>query len=91
VLAALAQSGKSVAVFAAEHGIDAQRLYAWRRRLGEAEPTTLQELIVRPSSGVSVDSPFEIVLPSGVVVRVPTSFDAPALERLLSVLQAGAC
>ena len=90
-LAALERSGKPVAVFAAEHGLDAQRLYAWRRRLGGAEPTRFQELIVRPSSGVSVGAPFEIVLPSGVVVRVPTSFDAAALERLLTVLQAGAC
>jgi Transposase len=91
VLVALEQSGKPVAVFAAEHGLDAQRLYAWRRRLGGAEPTTFQELVVRPSSEMSLGPPFEIVLPSGVVVRVPTSFDSAALERLLTVLQAGAC
>jgi hypothetical protein len=29
---------------------------------------------------------FEIVLPSGCVVRVPESFDASALRRLLSVM-----
>jgi transposase len=91
VLAALEQSGKPVATFAAEHGLDAQRLYAWRRRLGGAEPTTFQELIVRPSPAASLGDPFEIVLPSGVVVRVPISFDAVALERLLTVLRAGAC
>ena len=33
-LKALHESGKSVSVFAAEHGIDPQRLYSWRRRLG---------------------------------------------------------
>jgi len=32
-LAALEHSGKSVSVFAAEHGLDPQRLYMWRRRL----------------------------------------------------------
>ena len=40
----------------------------------------------------TADAPFEVVLPSGVVVRVPASFDAAALERLLEVLaQARAC
>jgi hypothetical protein len=36
-LAALRRSGKPVSVFAAEQGLDPQRLYSWRRRLGKAE------------------------------------------------------
>ena len=93
-LAALERSGKAVAVFAAEHGIDPQRLYAWRRRLGGAEPTTFQELIVRPSPRISLTesaAAFELALPSGVVVRVPASFDASALDRLLGVLERRVC
>jgi hypothetical protein len=95
-LAVLERSRKPVSVFAAEHGLDAQRLYSWRRRLGGAEPTTFQEVIVRPSAEVSAGdgagASFEIVLASGVVVRVPASFEAAALERLLDVLaQARAC
>jgi len=93
-LAALQRSGKAVSVFAAEHGLDPQRLYSWRRRLGKAEPTTFQEVIVRPAARISVtdgEAPFEVVLRSGVVVRVPASFDATALERLLEVLRTGAC
>jgi hypothetical protein len=35
-LAAVRRSVKSVSVFAAERGLDAQRVYSWRRRLGEA-------------------------------------------------------
>jgi transposase-like protein len=31
VLAALRRSGKPVSVFAAEHGLDPQRVYLWRR------------------------------------------------------------
>jgi transposase len=93
-LAALERSGKAVAVFATQHGIDPQRLYAWRRRLGGAERTTFQELIVRPPPRISLTddaSAFELALPSGVVVRVPATFDASALERLLGVLEARAC
>jgi transposase-like protein len=48
VLAALGRSGKTVSVFSVEHGIDPQRVYGWRRRLGGAEGTTFQELMVRP-------------------------------------------
>ena len=93
-LGALERSGKAVAVFAAEHGIDPQRLYAWRRRLGGAEPTTFQEVIVRPPPRISLTegaAAFELALPSGVVVRVPASFDASALDRLLGVLETRAC
>jgi transposase-like protein len=95
-LAALERSGKTVSIFAAEHGLNPQRLYAWRRRLGGAEPTTFQEVIVRPSARVSLGNGeralFEIVLCSGVVVRVPSCFEAAELARLLEVLaQARAC
>ena len=94
-LAALERSRKPVSVFAAEHGLDAQRLYSWRRRLGGAERTTFQELIVGPAARVSVtgrEALFELVLTSGVVIRVPPFFDGAALQRLLEVLRpAGAC
>jgi transposase-like protein len=93
VLDALERSGKAVRVFAEEHGLDPQRLYLWRRRLAtvaEGDTTTFRELIVRPSATTSLrgaeSAPFEIVLASGVVVRVPPSFDAAALGRLLEVL-----
>jgi transposase-like protein len=96
VLAALARSGQPVSTFAAEHGLDPQRVYLWRRRLGGAELTTFRELIVRPPAQRTVadteDSPFEIVLASGDVIRVPPSFEGAALSRLLEVLaQVRAC
>jgi transposase-like protein len=95
VLAALRSSRKSVGEFAAEHGLDPQRVYLWRRRLGEAEPTLFQEIVVHPAAQRAPDAagnPFEIVLASGDVVRVPPSFDGAALARLLEVLaQVRAC
>jgi Transposase len=93
-LAALQRSGKSVRAFSTEHGLDPQRLYSWKRRLGGAEPTTFQEVIVRPAPRISLangHAPFEVVLPSGVIIRVPASFDAEALERVLGVLRTDAC
>jgi transposase-like protein len=96
VLAALDRSGRSVSTFASEHGLDVQRVYLWRRRLGKAEPTTFQELAVRqtpvaPEEG-SVEAPFEIALVTGHVLRIPTSFDTRTLARLIDILaKAGMC
>ena len=86
VIAALERSCQPVSVFAVEHGLDAQRVYLWRRRLragsARAEPSTFRELIVRPSAVVSANGGwFEIVLGSGATVRVPSSFDAPSLDH----------
>jgi|HubBroStandDraft_3_1064219.scaffolds.fasta_scaffold292060_3 hypothetical protein len=97
VISALERSGKTVSAFAEERGIDPQRVYLWRRRLGgvAAQPR-FQEVLVRSSLGQPEGghtSPwFEIGTGSGYVVRVPTSFDAASLRRLLEVLAAaGAC
>lgn len=91
-LAALERSGRPVREFAEEHGLDPQRLYAWRRRLAGGERTTFREVVVRPSAMPMQGQPFEIAVPSGLVVRVPSSFDEEALARLLHVLtQARAC
>jgi transposase-like protein len=74
VLAALERSGKSVREFAEEQGLDPQRLWSWRRRVAGGDHTTFRELMVRPSSATATpeeQSPFEIRLPSGIVIRVP--------------------
>jgi hypothetical protein len=65
--AALRRSGKPVSVFAAEHGLDPQRLCVCRRRLGGVERTMFQELIVRPAAPITIAA-LEIVLRSGEVV-----------------------
>ncbi len=42
VMAALERSGQSVSVFAAEHGLDPQRVYGWRRRIGARAERTMR-------------------------------------------------
>jgi hypothetical protein len=57
-------------------------VYGWRRRVGaRAERTTFRELTVPTES-----SPFEVVLASGVRVRVPHELEREALVRLLEAL-----
>jgi transposase-like protein len=94
-LAALERSGKSVREFAKQHGLDPQRFWSWRRRVAGGDHTTFRELIVRQSAPMARQeerSPFEIRLPSGVVICVPPTFDSAALGRLLEVVaQARTC
>ena len=96
-LAAQAQSGLSLSAFASREGLDAQRLFRWRRRLevDAPESATFEEVVgcgVASAFGeggpafVSERAWFEVVLRSGLVVRVSESFNAAALLRLLDTL-----
>jgi len=86
VLGALARSGQTVRAFADQHGLDPQRLYSWRRRVAEGDRTTFREVVVR-ADVTAEHRAFELALPSGIRVRVPSSFDLGALTRLLRVLK----
>ena len=91
VLAAQDASGLSVPAFAAREGLDAQRLYFWRRKLGNsAEPSKAPTFIeVRPAAAREL---VEIALRSGHVIRVAESIDARVLRRLVDALEeGGAC
>jgi hypothetical protein len=90
VLAALASSKLSLPEFAAQEGLEPQRLRRWRSRLaGEAHrpapPPPVIEL--RPSPNLRPVEPIEIVLASGVVVRVSEAIDPAALARLVTALR----
>jgi transposase-like protein len=95
-LAAWKQSGLELTAFALREGLDPQRLSRWRRRLAAASPV-FEEVI--PGEGIVADTAppaqrerFEVVLVSGRVVRVPESFDADALRRLLVLVdEVGPC
>ncbi len=91
VVAALEDSGESLAAFAKREGISAKRLYRWRARLSTQGALAFVELSpckVAPVVGTGV---FEIVIGSVRSVRVPPDFDASALRRLLDVLEAERC
>lgn len=86
VLAAQDASGLSVPAFAAREGLDPQRLYFWRRRLGNSAMTSEAPTFieVRPAAGREL---VEIALRSGHVIRVAESIDAGALRRLVDALE----
>ena len=70
VLAAQEKSGLPVTRFAARHGLGAERLYQWRRRLGReknssSRPPRFTEVRVAMPSSAAI----ELVLPEGVTLR----------------------
>jgi len=88
VLAAHEGSGLSVAAFAARTGLQAQRLYAWRRQLAAESRGGPAFVEVTPV----VCERMEVVLRTGHVVRVPDAFQPESLRRLLEVLESpGSC
>jgi len=90
------RSGLSVGKYAAKRGINPKSLAWWRwqleskpeRRKGGRPPATS----ISPLTFVEVKAPetttgLEVVLGSGVCVRVPLDFDSVVLGRLLDVLE----
>jgi hypothetical protein len=88
-LAALASSGEPVSAFAARHGLDAQRLYTWRRRLNGSAPAATAAAFVEviPEPLGQGHRGFEVLLTTGDVVRVPPRFETDDLARLLAVVR----
>jgi len=89
VLTALDASGLSVYAFATREGLDADRLYRWRARLSGSRRRRSPAFVeIKPAA----TSPIEVLLRSGLVLRVRDGFDEGALRGLVRVLdQGGEC
>jgi transposase-like protein len=96
-------SGLSVRAFCDQHGLAEPSFYYWRERIRQADldaapvqPTTPASTeqpvpLFLPIRLAAVPEPIEVVLADGTLVRVPPSFDADALRRLLAVLRGQPC
>lgn len=92
------RSGVSAKRFAESIGVKVGTLTHWAWQLGREQrkqrkpgaastlkSAALVEIVSRPRSH---DDRFELILGNGRRVRIAASFDAPALQRLLAVLEA---
>ncbi len=92
-LNALAASGLSLVEFARREGIQRERLRRWKHRLArEARPA--RRAAAAPASALIEIRPrrsesIEIVLASGVTLRVAETVDPAALARLVAALERG--
>jgi len=100
-VAAWRQSGQTVRGFCAARRLSEASLYAWRRELARRErgPGTGQSPRARPRAARSSAAKFiplqvlfqaqiEVLLPTGVVVRVPSGADAGAVATVASLVAA---
>jgi hypothetical protein len=97
-----ADSGLTAQEFADEIGVNVHTLSGWKWRLStEAARAALDsghtgagfvEVVAplmaseSPASRTTAADPLELVLPGGLVLRVPAHFDAPALRRVVDIL-----
>jgi len=87
------RSGQTAATFAAAHGFSARSLLWWsstlRRDVPDGKPVAFAPLVAvaSPTRAAAAPSAFELVLRSGLVVRVPEGFDPRRLHALLDVLE----
>ena len=89
-------SGQSVRAFCAARGLSEATFYARRRELAHQEPAATSGTPSGPSptfAAVRVvpDPTVEVVLPAGLVLRVPVGADPSAVARLVAALGGQAC
>jgi transposase-like protein len=84
-------SGQSIAAFCADHNVGQATFYAWRRRLAARPRATSKPAPAFAAVRVIPDPTAEVVLPSGLVVRVPIGTDPATVARLVVALGGGAC
>jgi transposase-like protein len=83
------RSGESVAGFASSRGLCAATIYWWRSRLRRQAQSDVPDLVpIEITTGAPpLSESFELELVSGRRLRVPASFDADALARLILVAE----
>ena len=85
-------SGESAVEFARGLGVHVRTLCRWRRLVEELDdgvggPALARIVEVRSRPTQPAAESFEVRLAGGIRVSVPPSFEGPALERLLRVLE----
>ena len=86
------RSGQSVREYCLAHRLKAASFYAWRTEIARrdgpgGEPVPSIFVPVRVVGAAVV----ELVLPSGVIVRVPALADPAAVARLVAALETTTC
>ena len=87
-------SGLTVPEFCDREGISTASFYAWRRRLQtDTAPSAVDEPRLVPVRLVTPppSAPVELLLPSGVVVRLSPDIDPAWLRQLLPLLGVTPC
>ena len=84
-------SGQSVTAFCTAHRVSEATFYSWRKRLAARARDPARPAPAFAAVRVVPDPTAEVVLPTGLVVRVPIGTDSAAVARLVTALGGGTC
>src|SRR5262245_773961 len=95
-IAAWEESGQTVTAFCAARGIGESTFFAKRRELARRNPSPNAPAPPAPNTSFAAvrlisDPTVEIVVPGGLVVRVPVGADPAAVARLVLALRGAPC
>jgi hypothetical protein len=93
IIAAWEKSGRSVRDYCDHRRLSEPSFYAWRRTLRERDgqrPAARLGPTLVPVRVVS-NAILEVVLPTGLVVRVPAGAETDAVTQLVAALRAASC
>jgi hypothetical protein len=95
-IAAWKASGQTITAFCAARGLGASTFFAKRRELTRQDQAPSASAATAPSTSFAAvrvipDPTVEIVVPGGVILRVPVGADATAVARLVVALRGGSC
>lgn len=91
------RSGQTVQAFCLARRLAAANFYAWRRELQKRDESALSSAATTSAAvtfvpvSVRAEARIEVVLPAGVMVRVPAGTDAAAVAQLVAALRAASC
>src|SRR5579871_6610751 len=84
-------SGQSVAAFCAAHQVGPATFYSWRKRLNPRARCATRPAPAFAPVRVVPDPTADVILPTGLIVRVPVATDPVAVARLVAALGGAAC
>jgi hypothetical protein len=95
-IAAWKESGQSVTMFCAARGLGESTFFAKRRELTQRDQFPNAPTSSAPSTSFAAvrvipDTIVEIVVPGGLIVRVPVGADPTAVARLILALRGAPC
>ena len=86
------RSGLTVADFCDREGLSVASFYAWKRRLAtDSAPGPAPRFVPVRVVTPPVSAPVELLLPSGLVLRLAPGVDLAWLRQLLGLLDDTAC
>jgi hypothetical protein len=84
-------SGQTVAAFCDAHRVSQATFYTWRHRLATRESDPGPAAATFAPVRVIPDLTADVILPTGLVVRVPVGVEPAALARLVAALGGAPC